>query len=431
MLKQIIAAVAIAAVLFLNAPAFAEEETAPCGMRYIVDYPPGLSKSKPVPMLIALHGNGGAPQSVKGQLGACRSWSSGYICVYPYPSAGDRRFDQPDVDKIADIIKSFKKRYRISHVITFGFSGGSFIALDVGLRHTKLVNGSIVHSGGCSYHENVPNDENMKRLAVAYICGTADQGQLPMARTAVNAMKKVGFKWVYFKEVPGLGHTVDGKQVNDAYNWMMGVFKQGGGGGTMSWKDEELKKKFDAALALAKDAKSADAVNALTDLNSDERQMSADNEKKLVAMLQPLVKDNSSDLRIFAAESMGFAGAEGAKELKKMLVDFKADEQMTLAVIRGLGRSVENGTQALCGILKGADFEYRAALAAVAELEKIGDMESVKPLIELLAKCEKSPDDVGKVLKDPVQNALKKITGASCDSSATWTTWLKDNKKKK
>jgi predicted esterase len=421
----------LAVVAFARNAALSAEETAPCGMRYVIDYPAGLGKNKPAPLLIALHGNGGAPQSVKGQLAGCSSWSNNYIRVYPYPSASDRRFDQPDVDKIADIIVSLKKKFRISHVITFGFSGGSFIALDVGLRHTKLVNGSIVHSGGCSYGENVPSDDNTKRLAIALICGTSDPGQLPMARTANDAFKKAGYKWVYFKEVPGLGHTVDSGKVNDAYNWMMGVFKQGGGGGAAPWTVDDLKKKFDAALALAKEKKPADAVKSLEELESSSRQMSAENGKQLLEMLKPLLKDNSSETRIFAVEALGFCGPDGAKELKKALADFKEDEPALLAAVRGLGRSGEDGVQPLIGALKGAEFEYRPALAAVEELRKIADPEAAKPLVDLLAKCEKKPDEIGKVLREPVEKALKEITGASCASSAEWNNWLRDNKKKK
>jgi len=72
----------------------------------------------------------------------------------------------------------------------------------------------------------------------------------------------------------------------------------------------------------------------------------------------------------------------------------------------------------------------RAAKAAIDAIAEIGSMKSVKALLKALSSAEKAKGKKKELLVEPLNQALKEITGGDCESSKRWKRWLKEQARK-
>lgn len=416
----VIFAVLAAALVFVP-ELFAAEAVAPCGMRYIIQGAPSAAKARPLAVL--LHGAGGAP----GGFINAGPFGAEYIRVAPY-AATPGVYEDVDVPKIADMIKDLKKRFKISHVICFGFSQGAFIGVRVAMQYPELVTGAISCSGGLGVIPP-PDNEDVKRVAFAFIHGSAD-GTVPVdrSRQADRECKKAGYKYVFYEEVPGYGHNMHKGSIDKAYAWMLNVIKQGGGGGDSPWTKAEITERANAAIAFAKQKKYDEAFKELGKLREKKcRVVDENGGKNLAELLQPLADGTEKELKLFALKAMGYASAPGIAALKKIVTNSDTPEDEFLAACEGLGLAGEDAVPVLVPILKSEQFGYKAAKAAAEALGKTKALKSFKHLLDLLEDVEKKEAEMG-ILKDPVNKALSEITGANYTTAEQWKEWAKKKK---
>ncbi|MHC4661494.1 MAG: alpha/beta hydrolase, partial [Planctomycetota bacterium] len=285
-------------------------------------------------------------------------------------------------------------------------------------------------SGAIPY-PSVPKGEDNKRVAFAIIHGTADQA-VPVAdsRRAEKLLKEAGYKWVKYWELPGHAHSVDRKTVDKAHNWLLEVFKKGGGGGEAPWSKEEVEKKMNKVKSLAGEKKFSEAEAVLKGLEKKGRYMTGKTGKIVVDALKPLAESSDRATKLFAIKSLGYGESAATSILKKTLsaAEKENDEELYLVAITGLAKAGEKALSTLHSVIKKNLFGFKAAKAAVEAVERIKSPKSAKPLVSLLASIEKEGGEKKNALFEAVQKSLRTITGAQCSTAEEWKQWLKDNK---
>jgi phospholipase/carboxylesterase len=401
----------------------AEERTAPCGMRYIFQPPGAVTKQRPLPILLCLHGLGDKPQNF---LMFISGIGTNFIRVAPYPSQPGQ-WQPGDEDKLANLVEDLQKQYTITQVIVLGFSGGASLGVQFAMKYPHLVNGVISHSGGNPYGSQVAPTPDAYRMAVYLIHGTADTTvPISSSREAKKDFDAKGCKWTYLEEIPGWGHKINPGACKRGMQWIADAIKKGGGGGTTPWTKEEIDERVKKALELAKEKKYDDALKIFEEFSTKMRIMDSKAGKILVDALKPMTDSADKAELAFGLRAAGFAGEPAHAILKKYLSE-KEGEDLYLAAIDALGRGGEKSLPLLHPILKSKDLGYKAAKAAVAACAAIKSPSSAKPLVELLEDVEKDSGEMAAALKEPVISALRSITGASLTTAADW----KDLAKKK
>ena len=423
MKKFSIIAYAAAILVFLSATLMAEEERSRSGMRYVIVKPAGYSTKKPMPILLLFHGAGNTPQIMMTCVGGI-NFKSKYILVYPY-APKNKSFEKEDIPMAADMVVELKEKYKPPYVISLGYSQGGYFGTRLALNYPLLISGSIACACGLPFHPITPDFQTdlHRRVAIALVCGSNDGPS--KATDGKKELEAAGYKYIFCEIVQGAGHIVHCPTVNKAHDWMMGVFKKGGGGGIVPWPKEKVEEAAKKAEEAAKEKKYDEAISALETLNQVGYTIDAKNSSPITSRFSALLESADKAEKLFALKAIAYAGEPGVTAIKKALEAAKDDAEIYTAAVSALAKSGEAALETLHSIMTKSDFGYKAALAAVAALEQIGSRDSVRPLINLLESIEDKPAESGGVLKDPINSALRKITGQNFTTASAWKGWLK------
>lgn len=202
--------------------------------------PPGYSASRPCPLVIGLHGNGGNGRDFLALMAPFLR--AGMICVAP-----DGPYERPEMagygahftwflpvqDKavwavadplsetyIVNAAETFAKRFHASAVYLLGFSQGASAAIDTGVHHWRKFAG-VACFGGVSLHESLsPTDiAAASRLRVFIGHGNADAvSAVANGRANQRALSAAGLD-VRYREFDG-GHEVPRRLLDEVIEWM-------------------------------------------------------------------------------------------------------------------------------------------------------------------------------------------------------------------
>ncbi|MHC4663111.1 MAG: carboxylesterase family protein [Planctomycetota bacterium] len=413
-----------------------KKETAPGGISYLIKTPPGFNSQKSAPMVLALHGAGDSPENFKGCFSAF-SWDDNrYIKVVPYPPTPGAWFVNRDEPKLAEMIKDLRKRYKISHVICYGFSRGAQMCYAVSLKYPKLINAAIPHSGGLAWSAlgQVPANSDTKNMPVAIIHGDAD-GSVPVShsRKAEKWLKELGFKWVRYEEIAGWQHRTNGPAVERAHKWVMECFGKGAGGLKLEEvSEEEVSDALARIAGLINQKKFDDAAALVEDLCGKGRKIAVGLKNRIYDALIGSFENGDRNAKLFCANALGYiASSKCVSLLKKTLkaAVTEKDEELYMAVLGGLANVGEKALSTLHSEMKKKTFDYRGARAAVEAVVVIGSRKkSVKPLVSLLSAIEKKKNYARAMMLETVKTALENLTGSSLGTAKEWKEWLKKNK---
>jgi polyhydroxybutyrate depolymerase len=143
---------------------------------FLLHVPPGLSDSRPVPLVVGLHGYTASSSAFEGQSGlSVKADAEGFIVAYPdglrYPwtasnpqawNAGGRyegwTGGTDDVGFIAQVIDEVRRHYAIdpARIYVTGHSNGSFMAYRVGHELSCTIAAIAPHSGPVVYESPTP-----------------------------------------------------------------------------------------------------------------------------------------------------------------------------------------------------------------------------------------------------------------------------------
>ncbi len=138
--------------------------------------PPGVSDSRPVPLVVGLHGYTGSSSAFEGQSGlSVKADAEGFIVAYPdglrYPwtasnpqawNAGGRyetwTGGTDDVGFVAQVIATVRRHYAIdsARIYVTGHSNGSFMAYRLGHELSCTIAAIAPHSGAVLYESPTP-----------------------------------------------------------------------------------------------------------------------------------------------------------------------------------------------------------------------------------------------------------------------------------
>ncbi len=182
-------------------------------------YVPGTLQSGPVPLVVLLHGAGGAAQSIMSRLSGLAD-SVGFAVLVP-DSRGPtwdaiRGEYGPDIAYIDSALKMVFSRISVdpARVIASGFSDGASYALALGRINGDLFTHVVAFSPGF-----VPPGAPTGKPEVYITHGNADP-ILPFEATSqriVAAMTRAGYA-VTLKQFVG-GHTVPHELAREAFRW--------------------------------------------------------------------------------------------------------------------------------------------------------------------------------------------------------------------
>jgi predicted esterase len=181
--------------------------------------PPDYDENVPAPLIVALHGGGGAPQYI------VRAWQPvaaqmGAILVAPqalyelngtfgcnWLKPGDETPDEAEV-VVRLAVERTKARYKIDErrTILTGFSLGGFVAHAVGARRPYAFAGVIPMAGlYIREYDNPARPTGDRPPRFYFMCGEHD-GNLEQNHLAVQDFTAAGFA-VKLRVYPGVGHT--------------------------------------------------------------------------------------------------------------------------------------------------------------------------------------------------------------------------------
>lgn len=184
---------------------------------YYLYAPDNLDSSKPVPLLIALHGVGGGLDGSE----LVENWKKlankiGIVVVGP-SAIGAWTSENPDFLRF--LVESVKTRFSVdSHrVYLAGFSGGGCAALAIALRQSRYFAAVAVYSGIILPKQTTSFRLNDGRTPIA-IWAFDNDYRIPKKQLdySVDFLRKYGFQ-VQISIVPGSGHLgMENQEINAA-----------------------------------------------------------------------------------------------------------------------------------------------------------------------------------------------------------------------
>jgi predicted esterase len=158
-------------------------ESAPLARTALV-LPKGYRKGDAIPAVLWLHGLGSRPEDFVNS--GCQDYADelkvALIGVSGTKARGPRSFvwaDDPETDarRLRDALAEVSDRVTVKkgHVITFGFSQGAQVGLEVAARHPEEYAGAIVLSPGAQFHlEAVKPSPLLARRGFVLSCGAKE-----------------------------------------------------------------------------------------------------------------------------------------------------------------------------------------------------------------------------------------------------------------
>jgi phospholipase/carboxylesterase len=184
--------------------------------------PAGASAGDPLPLIVAIHGLGDAPDRfcrlfesypVRARVACPRGWSahgrSGWSWFPPRAAGGDQGRDiGASADRLAlAIARLARERSAPGAPIVTGFSQGGALSLALAVRHPGKI-ARAIPIGGWLPPELVPGPDAPRTAPILALHGEADE-RVPAAPTfeLIEALTRRGdpASWRGF---PGVGHTV-------------------------------------------------------------------------------------------------------------------------------------------------------------------------------------------------------------------------------
>jgi len=186
----------------------------------VLHVPPGLVAGQPAPLVVALHGAGGAAEGGSALLSDSAD-EHGLLVLAPASRGSTwdaiRGGYGPDRDLIDRALQEVFATVAVDprRIAVAGFSDGASYALGLGLANGGLVRRIVAFSPGF-----VPPGGRSGRPEVFVSHGDADD-VLPIGRTSrriVPALEEDGYD-VTYREFPG-GHTVPADVAREAVEWL-------------------------------------------------------------------------------------------------------------------------------------------------------------------------------------------------------------------
>lgn len=175
---------------------------------YYLFVPDKLSASKPVPLLVVLHGSG------RNGLSLVDKWKSlaekeGIILAGPDSSnSAGWRVPEDGPDLLHDLVEALKAKYSINprRVYLFGHSAGAGQALYMSFYESQYFAAAAIHAGALQEQSFPIIDYAKRKIPIGIWVGTEDPlFPLPKVRATRDAIKERGFT-VQLTEIPGHNH---------------------------------------------------------------------------------------------------------------------------------------------------------------------------------------------------------------------------------
>lgn len=173
--------------------------------------PPHHDPGTAAPLIIALHGYGGAPGGYPA-LWRPAAGKSGAILVTPRGlqrlSEGYSWGDLEEAETLVRLTIEYVKRSHLvdeRRIVLTGFSQGGFMAMALGVRHPKLFAGVIPMAGPYVPKIDAPAPVPSEAPRYFFMVGSRDEMKA-QCRKAAKAFEAAGYT-VDLRVYPGVGHT--------------------------------------------------------------------------------------------------------------------------------------------------------------------------------------------------------------------------------
>ena len=383
-----------------------EVKTSPKGMTYSIRLPDGYAKGQHQ-LVLGLHGAGDNCRNFMQWLTQHdTALPNGAILLVPQALA-DGAWDKPDLDPLAELVRTIQAEHQPPRTIGLGFSRGAYYIQWLAFSFPELLHGAIPCAGGSP--GPVPDSEILKKLPFYVIHGDADdtvpfeEGQKAFA--ALEA-KKVLCK---FEKVAGLKHTVDWDALKRGVGWIGGILDE-----RDKAAENEIAAKITALEAALKEKSWEAAAQGFAGLAKVPRALAP----KLAALAKPHVMSANEPLALAAIEASGRCGADGVPALKSIPV---TNLKLATAAATALGATgAPTAVDPLLVFLKAS--KEAVSIAAAESLGRLGGDAATKALVAGLATTESGATQDGR--KAAMLASLKTITGQTFVKSSEWKKWL-------
>jgi poly(3-hydroxybutyrate) depolymerase len=175
---------------------------------YYLFVPDKLSASKPLPLLILLHG------SNRNGLSLVEKWkdlAAKEEVILAGPDSSDTRGWSTPVDGpgfLRDLVEALKEKYPVNtrRVYLFGHSAGAGQAIYMSLFESRYFAATAIHAGALPAQDYAVIDRAERKIPLAIWVGTADPFfPLTVVRATRDALNARGFK-VELTEIPNHNH---------------------------------------------------------------------------------------------------------------------------------------------------------------------------------------------------------------------------------
>jgi predicted esterase len=182
--------------------------------RVAVILPNNYKKDTAIPVILWLHGLGSRPEDFVND--GCQPYADelnvAFVGVSGTFPRGPHRFawaDDPEKDakRLRDALAAVQDRVKVKqgHVITFGFSQGAQVGLEVAVRHPEEYAGAIVLSPGADLHlEAAKRSPMLAKRAFVISCGAEEApGNVALAERDALWLRTAN-ALVLYKAYPGV-----------------------------------------------------------------------------------------------------------------------------------------------------------------------------------------------------------------------------------
>jgi poly(3-hydroxybutyrate) depolymerase len=191
---------------------------------------PAGSRTRPIPLLVILHGSGGAGQIMVEQFRALAK-ARHFAIVAPDSrrlSNGDFTWEvgdhlgevTPDLMHVLACVEWMPAHLELVidslHVLIAGYSGGGSSAPYIASNRPPFTHIAVLHGGV------FPGGIGPRRLPAWFSTGEADRYRpVPLVEQAAAALSDLGFGDVSFQSYPG-GHELGDTELRDVIQWWLG-----------------------------------------------------------------------------------------------------------------------------------------------------------------------------------------------------------------